>query len=432
MLLPLVWWFLSALVIHDESLVGDRQFWVTRPYSWRSLLAAKALFLLAFVLAPLLVSDAIVLAADGFSPRTLLPHLLWFEFLKLVILIPAALLASITDGVRQFLLGCLLVVFVIAVIMQFPSPRETPWAVPGLALFLAVPAGLLVWQYARRRTVLMRWLAAGSVICFGVSMARSSPEIAETGPPQPDVGIRFDARREPLSPRSGSGMPDRVEVNLPVELTGRERDLLNGILFDLQVQHRGRTWHPRWDWRTNLTRREDSDWLKIAFREDDYQRLQNDSVTLRAEFAIWVYERHPAVALRRGEEWQRIEGMGYARVNSDRGGVSVETRTALHEHEQKLIYTMPMLWIGTLMRGESSGIYPPSAFDLHMTPVMTFATPLAAPGMGYRSWTRRMKPGEEQPRPPDVTVQVLQPVALIKRTLTIEGVRLSDWMAKPR
>jgi hypothetical protein len=52
--------------------------------------------------------------------------------------------------------------------------------------------------------------------------------------------------------------------------------------------------------------------------------------------------------------------------------------------------------------------------------------------MGYRSWIRRIKPGKEQPSPPDVTVQVLQPVALIKRTLTIEGVRLSDWMVKPR
>jgi len=40
MLLPSAWAYLVGLVIHDEALVGDRQFWITRPYpgprcSWR-------------------------------------------------------------------------------------------------------------------------------------------------------------------------------------------------------------------------------------------------------------------------------------------------------------------------------------------------------------------------------------------------------------
>ena len=48
-LLPLTWWTLIARVIHDEALPGDRQFWITRPYSWKSLLGAKALFILAFI-----------------------------------------------------------------------------------------------------------------------------------------------------------------------------------------------------------------------------------------------------------------------------------------------------------------------------------------------------------------------------------------------
>src|SRR5256885_7885270 len=48
-LLPLAWWTLIARVIHDEVLPGDNQFWITRPYSWKSLLGAKALFILAFI-----------------------------------------------------------------------------------------------------------------------------------------------------------------------------------------------------------------------------------------------------------------------------------------------------------------------------------------------------------------------------------------------
>jgi len=37
------WWFLIVRVIQGESLVGDRQFWLTRPYQRRWLMAAKAL-----------------------------------------------------------------------------------------------------------------------------------------------------------------------------------------------------------------------------------------------------------------------------------------------------------------------------------------------------------------------------------------------------
>src|SRR5579872_1708348 len=54
-LLPaLAWFFLITRVIQSEALTGDKQFWVTRPYSWKSLLAAKIFFLLAFITLPLM------------------------------------------------------------------------------------------------------------------------------------------------------------------------------------------------------------------------------------------------------------------------------------------------------------------------------------------------------------------------------------------
>ena len=40
-LIPISWLVLISRSVHDESLVGDKQFWVTRPYTWYSLLAAK-------------------------------------------------------------------------------------------------------------------------------------------------------------------------------------------------------------------------------------------------------------------------------------------------------------------------------------------------------------------------------------------------------
>src|SRR5580704_12726232 len=53
-LVPAGWWVLITRVIHAERLVGDTQFWITRPYVWNKLLSAKLLFLLAFLYLPFL------------------------------------------------------------------------------------------------------------------------------------------------------------------------------------------------------------------------------------------------------------------------------------------------------------------------------------------------------------------------------------------
>lgn len=55
-IIPLSWWLLISPLVHEEKLVGDRQFWITRPYEWKKLLAAKALFLAAFIYLPLLLA----------------------------------------------------------------------------------------------------------------------------------------------------------------------------------------------------------------------------------------------------------------------------------------------------------------------------------------------------------------------------------------
>ena len=62
LMLPLAWWILIARVVYGEILPGDRQFWITRPYRWTSLLGAKLLFIGVFVNLPLLAADVIILA----------------------------------------------------------------------------------------------------------------------------------------------------------------------------------------------------------------------------------------------------------------------------------------------------------------------------------------------------------------------------------
>ena len=67
-LVPVSWWLLIARAVHGESLVGRRQFWITRPYQWPALLGAKLLFIAVFILVPFFAAQSLLLAEAGFDP----------------------------------------------------------------------------------------------------------------------------------------------------------------------------------------------------------------------------------------------------------------------------------------------------------------------------------------------------------------------------
>ena len=46
---PLACWTLLIAAIHEECLPGDRQYWLTRPFTWKSLLLEKLMFTAVFV-----------------------------------------------------------------------------------------------------------------------------------------------------------------------------------------------------------------------------------------------------------------------------------------------------------------------------------------------------------------------------------------------
>src|SRR4051812_42486304 len=67
MVLPAAWSYLVALAIHEEGLVGDRQFWIAWPYPRPALVLAKALFICLFIHVPSLMADAVILVSHGFQ-----------------------------------------------------------------------------------------------------------------------------------------------------------------------------------------------------------------------------------------------------------------------------------------------------------------------------------------------------------------------------
>ena len=112
-LLPLSWAFVIVRVIQGESLVGDRQFWVTRPYEWKKLLCAKVIFILVVINLPLLITDIFLLARAGFPPAHYIVGLLWMQTMIGLLVLLVAALAAVTATVVQFGLALLVVVLYI-------------------------------------------------------------------------------------------------------------------------------------------------------------------------------------------------------------------------------------------------------------------------------------------------------------------------------
>jgi hypothetical protein len=114
-MVPVAWCALIARLIYAEPLAGDQQDWVTRPYAWRSLLAAKGLFIAVFINLPKLIADTIILRAWGFKIGPELGGLLWTQVLvTAVFVLPIAALSAVTTGFSQLLAVTLLVVLAVS------------------------------------------------------------------------------------------------------------------------------------------------------------------------------------------------------------------------------------------------------------------------------------------------------------------------------
>jgi hypothetical protein len=236
-LLPLAWWTLIARVIHDEALPGDRQFWITRPYSWNSLLGAKALFILAFINLPMLIADGVIVRAYGLPLGAELPGLLWSQILlTIVFLLPMVALSALTTGFVQ-LIFAILTPCVIALAVAIVDPDVVLGAFLGGSdwvrsyyafLVISVAAlAILIWQYSQRKTAAARSLAvaAGILVVVGITLIpwsaafRIQSWLSQQRLDPSSAHVDFDSGNTWLT-RAVIAGDGRVHVDLPLKITG--------------------------------------------------------------------------------------------------------------------------------------------------------------------------------------------------------------------
>jgi hypothetical protein len=229
------WWLLISNLIHDERLVGDRQFWLTRPYEWKKLLVAKLLFLFAFLYLPLFIAECALLAAAGFSPFSHLAGLL-FNLLLIsgILILPLVAIATITSNFARMTIVLLGILLSIAAFfaLAFRINLETmtlPWETGAhLVLLVCLCAAAVVSQYATRNTrasVLLLvafpvlYLSIGEfIVPSQVVVNRSYPFSAAAADAPVQLSYSPSGFNNPVT--YPGRLPREVSIQIPLEVSG--------------------------------------------------------------------------------------------------------------------------------------------------------------------------------------------------------------------
>ena len=180
-LLPVAWCALIARLVYSESPAADQPFWVTRPYSRTSLLAAKALFAAVFVNLPKFAADVVILRAYGFPILPEMGGLLWNQvLLASVVVLPVAALCTVTTGFVQLITAVVVIGLATAgwSMVIGGTGAGVPWFAlewtrsysAGLVMVLAA-LSIITWQYLRRDTARSRFAAGGAVVSVYLVLA---------------------------------------------------------------------------------------------------------------------------------------------------------------------------------------------------------------------------------------------------------------------
>ncbi len=331
-LLPIAWWILIVRVVQSESLVGDRQFWTTRPYEWKKLLAAKALFVLVFVNLPLLIAQLFLMTKAGFTPARHITGILWMQLLlSLMPLLPIAALATVTRNMAHSMLSLLCVVLfgatMIALTEFVPqsaiaSTDDSDWL---QLMIVVVASAMTIWlQYAHRKAGRARmFLAIGGAAILVVFAATPRFVQGEREYPLPAarVGATFQttlADEKPVPPKDVPDKDEDVEIGIPIVASG----LQDGTLAQIKavrlsfVGGNGVQWDSNWQSNYNLLLPGRNSWtqtFKLSYKI--YERLNAVPGTARVSVAIAVFRDQDVIQIEARDGEFAIPQVGTCRID---------------------------------------------------------------------------------------------------------------------
>jgi hypothetical protein len=327
-----LWFVVTVRVVQGESLVGDREFWMTRPYRWGQLLAAKALLLIVCLNLPLLIAEIFLLASANIPLSWhLAPGLIFLqlEFL-FFITFPAAALASVTESLVQWLMTIgAMAVYALAVTWlpwsKLPpalSGGETAGTAMGMAVTAPALAFVILWRYKRRRVWPARLAFGGALLavplvvllaCTPLIRSLAYPETKSNAPMQismaeDDSGVRSYKRIDDLGSQTG--------ISLPVKalLTDSDTEVsVDGLRVTLTGDN-GWAWHSQWlNNSIRFSKESPLGSIGIMMPTNVADQVARAHAMATVEFAFEVYRLGPPHKVDTGSDEFELPGGTYCR-----------------------------------------------------------------------------------------------------------------------
>ena len=329
-------WLLSATylvssAIHQESLPGHQQCWLTRPYHRRHLLLAKGLFLAVFAGLPILAMEAISLSVNGVFPWRHIPLLLsaTLIFAGGACLVAAAL-ASVTENLIQLLWGLLPAIGVVILGVIVAGNRDRNWQWDSIEwirdsalgiVVLAAAVTVLFLQYSLRKTAVSRCLLCGAILiaaagpflgswhgAWAIESKLSGRRLDESA-----VRLAFDRAKKPavgFADATWSPSLGQAGINLPILVTGIPTGtevVCERIAAQIEAPE-GRSWTSTWTpvggvYSTtpledaHVIPKDGSYWEYVNVDETFYQAVKDVPVHVHATVALTLLGERKTAAL---------------------------------------------------------------------------------------------------------------------------------------
>ena len=414
LMLPIAGWILIARLIHAESLPGTRQFWLTRPYSRRSLLAAKMLFLLTFINLPKFVADAIIIHRFGYSLRTALPGLLWSQVLLFgLFILPLAALATLTSSTAQLVFSTLFLLLVLFFGSGFAfGPMDWvmhSYTAAALALAAAV---IVILQYSLRRTGMARftgvvlWLV---VIVGGFFIPLSTivglqARLSKQHIDPSQVHVALDPEKPSAMRVLDNGVPF-TQIQMPLQAT----DIPDGfdarfIGTSMRIEAADGTVWPSREYADSRFGIAESPALTASMPRDSYRRLKDQPVRIRGTAYVTLFGNRRTTLV--PSELTLTPGAGVCLMRTSFGPPRLECR-ALFRSPSSLILLPHSL-------GGNQPSYSPFPAELGISPAGFFGF--------YTATLDTTEP---------VSLVTVEPLAYIQRDFEIDNLRLRDYEKPP-
>jgi hypothetical protein len=416
-LLPLAWWILVVRVIYDEPIPGDRQFWVTRPYSWKSLLAAKALFVLAFINLPMLVADLVILPAYGFYLSEHVTGLLWTQvLLTIAFVVPIAAVASVTTGLAQSVLVFILVGFAVlisAVPLPDPGWSATNWIRTSLVVAILALAALIVlfWQYQRRGVIAARILIALVVLFIAIGSLKFPWHAAfelQSRMFKPLIDgssvkiVLSDALPHTSHYYGPEYAPKSIAVLIPIQIVGNPSETeakADAMFAEIRAASGERV-----NFQANfLTHDPSGDWEVFLIDRSDFQKVKNKTVTVRSTLYVTIFGNRKSTMVPSSNKFVNVPGVGLCSATPE----YVQCRSAFREPDHTVSVRSHEL-SKSLFNAQFT--YSPFPADGILNPINTF-----------------MQPTEFQ-EPSEVVFMTEEPLAHLHRDVEFRDLKLDDFV----